>query len=153
MSGKRDLNPRPSAWEARRQNLKRRRLPRGWRDRVDAATVLRSALLDRAARASNGCLIWLGTLDRYGYGRLSMGRASEYVAAHRLSWWLALGPIPLGAHVLHRCDRRACVEPAHLFLGDQAENMRDRDAKGRGVVPVRARGQWTGRMRSTGTRG
>jgi hypothetical protein len=51
--------------------------------------------------------------------------------AHRVSWVLTNGPIPDGAQVLHRCDTPACINPAHLFLGDHQANMRDKATKGR----------------------
>jgi hypothetical protein len=54
---------------------------------------------------------------------------TEYAA--RVSWKLHKGPIPPGLKILHKCDVSLCVNPDHLFVGTQLDNVRDMDAKGR----------------------
>lgn len=68
-----------------------------------------------------------------GYGRLRF--AGGFHLAHRVAWTLTFGPIPDGRKVLHRCDTPLCCNPQHLFLGDDALNASDREAKGRGHHP------------------
>lgn len=75
------------------------------------------------------CIIAPGVKDKGGYGRARF--AGRRWRAHRLAWTLANGPIPRGQHVLHRCDVPACINPDHLFIGSNADNVIDRDAKGR----------------------
>lgn len=75
-----------------------------------------------------GCWIWMGAGIRYGHLRVD----GRLVKAHRASWEAFVGPIPAGMHVLHRCDVGFCVNPAHLFLGTHADNMADKERKGRG---------------------
>lgn len=72
------------------------------------------------------CWIWIGSRLPSGYGRIG-GRGY----AHRVSWALANGPIPAGMCILHRCDNPPCVNPSHLWIGTVADNMHDRDRKGR----------------------
>lgn len=76
---------------------------------------------------NSGCWLWTGAGGRYG--QLLVDRRPR--PAHRLSWQVFRGPIPQGVLVLHHCDVPFCVNPDHLFLGDQTDNMRDCDRKGR----------------------
>lgn len=79
---------------------------------------------------NSGCWLWTGSSNSRGYGQIASGRGFP-VLAHRISFLLHRGPIPAGMQVLHRCDVRACVNPAHLFLGTAQDNMDDKIAKGR----------------------
>lgn len=79
---------------------------------------------------SDGCWMWLGGRSDEGYGRVKIG-GRRYVAS-RIAYLLIRGEVPDDLNVCHTCDNPGCVNPAHLFLGDDAANHRDRDAKGRG---------------------
>jgi AraC-like DNA-binding protein len=64
----------------------------------------------------------------------------NHEATHRLAWALANKAVPpLGMHVMHSCDRPACVNPAHLTVGTAADNQRDCSRKGRKNVPKGSR--------------
>jgi len=74
-----------------------------------------------------GC--WLYGAKPHRYGSLAIHGIRVY--AHRFSFELHCGSVPVGKHVLHKCDVPACVRPDHLFLGSHKDNMRDRDRKER----------------------
>jgi hypothetical protein len=90
------------------------------------------------------CWNWTKYRNPQGYGNL--GIAGKHWKAHRLAYTLFVGPIPDGMDVLHRCDNPPCCNPAHLFLGNDHTNMRDKMKKGRHVV---RRGEECGRSKLT----
>jgi len=80
----------------------------------------------------SGCWEWSGSTCTNGYGQFII--AGRYQMAHRVSWQLHYGPIPNDLNVLHRCDNRLCVNPKHLFLGTQQDNVHDMLRKGRRAI-------------------
>lgn len=86
----------------------------------------------------DGCRLWDGRLTkgpRGGYGVLSINDTSEMT--HRTSFQIHHGPIPPGKQVLHRCDKRRCIEPACLWAGTCKDNMADMAVKGRAARGAR----------------
>ena len=81
-----------------------------------------------------GCLLFSGALGVDGYGLIRDGGRNS--SAHRVAWTVANGPIPPSMFVCHSCDNPPCVEPSHLSLGTNDDNMKDMRAKNRG--PTRA---------------
>ena len=77
----------------------------------------------------DGCWCWTASKDKNGYGRFGFSGWPQL--AHRVAWMMYVGEIPAGLYCLHHCDNPSCVRPDHLFLGTQADNMHDRDNKGR----------------------
>ncbi len=86
--------------------------------------------LEKTKPGQGGCTLWTGCTDRGGYGTVGVGN-KKIDKAHRVAWAFENGPIPHGMHVLHSCDVRNCVNTAHLSLGSNADNVVDRDRKGR----------------------
>ncbi len=81
---------------------------------------------------ADGCWLWTRSC-RHGYGTFSLSDGM-LAPAHRVAWVLTHGPIPDGLWVLHACDVRACVNPAHLWLGTREDNMQDMVKKGRSAL-------------------
>jgi hypothetical protein len=89
---------------------------------------------------TDGCWLWTGCHSN-GRGRFSHNGSPQF--AYRVSWQIHNGPIPEGLFVCHSCDNGLCVNPKHLWLGTQFDNMRDCATKGRLRMP-RARGSTNG---------
>lgn len=99
------------------------------------------AKVDKSTGA-NGCWLWIGKRqsrnEARAYGRFHF--RGRWVAAHRMAYELAVGPIPIGLGIIHSCDCPRCCNPKHLSVGAQKDNwedcrarMRDNRAKGERV--------------------
>jgi hypothetical protein len=96
-----------------------------WRRRPD----VRNEQFWAQVNKTDSCWLWTGWKLNSGYGESTF--QGRKMTVHRYSYTLAHGPIPAGKHVLHRCDVPTCVNPDHLFLGKDADNVRDKVSKGR----------------------
>lgn len=81
------------------------------------------------------CWLWQGLVDQDGYGKFQYptDNGQVHIRAHRWAYQHFIGSIPTGLHVLHICDTPSCVNPNHLWLGTNQDNVDDRQVKGRGV--------------------
>ena len=95
------------------------------RCRTGDPQVTPAAFWQHVDRAGS-CWIWRGPRHRQGYGRAGRN------VAHRIAFELAHGPFDRRLKVCHHCDNPPCVNPAHLFLGTQRDNVQDMVRKGRG---------------------
>jgi hypothetical protein len=82
------------------------------------------------------CWKWLGVKSKDGYGAFNLhigNKVYRKVRSHRLSYEFYKGEIPSGMLVCHKCDNRECINPEHLFLGTQKDNLLDMRRKGRSL--------------------
>jgi hypothetical protein len=84
---------------------------------------------------TTSCWLWMGSIeDGYGTARCD-GKTQR---THRICWQIVNGSIPNGLQVLHHCDVRNCVNPNHLFLGTNYDNVQDKMQKGRHLTGSQA---------------
>lgn len=117
--------------------------PDRWLGYLKGHHVSARSLADRfwaKVEKTDGCWFWRGYRRPDGYGEISDGTPRHRkLRTHRVAWELTNGPIPGGLEACHRCDTPACVRPDHLFLGTQADNIRDMWTKNRGTRAGRGR--------------
>jgi hypothetical protein len=80
-------------------------------------------------RSPDECWEWTGARNNAGYGNMRVGHS--YVNAHRVSYKINIGDIPIRHVVCHKCDNPSCVNPSHLFSGKPSDNDKDKVSKGR----------------------
>lgn len=92
-------------------------------------------LAERSRETEAGCIEADFCLDKSGYPKVRISK-SGWRHAHRLSYETHVGQIPEGMWVLHTCDNKRCINPAHLYLGSVVENNRDKFLRGVGCKRV-----------------
>lgn len=93
-------------------------------------------------KPKDDCWNWIGACDKDGYGLIGVNK--KLISAHRFSWEIHFDKIPKNLCVLHHCDNPSCVNPHHLFLGTQQDNVDDKVKKNR-----QARGEDNGASKLT----
>ena len=89
-------------------------------------------------KTSDDCWLWNASKDKDGYGKFEIAiitnkgtKSYRSIGAHRISWYLFKSNSFKDLQVLHTCDVRHCVNPNHLWLGNNADNMLDKVNKNR----------------------
>jgi hypothetical protein len=90
--------------------------PQGRQDLADK-------LLKQAVVGLDNCWLWTGHRTVYGYGMVHYQGKQQYV--HRLSYELFNGEFPKNMNICHKCDVKLCLNPDHLFIGTQKDNIHD----------------------------
>ena len=97
---------------------------------TDDIDALRARLIDRSIPEPNtGCWLWTASTHEFGYGQIYFRR--KVGRAHRLSYFAFKGEIPAGMVIRHTCDQPYCVNPDHLVVGTQRDNIHDSIRSGR----------------------
>lgn len=118
-----------------RERMRQWRLAHGIRPRVAADPAVRFWAKVKLGGPKD-CWEWVGgrVPGPHPYGKFYI-RTDKPTLAHRFSWQLRFGPIPRDTFVCHHCDNPPCVNPEHLFLGTDRDNIHDMIAKGRARHP------------------
>ncbi len=95
----------------------------------------------RQVEKAEGCWTWKGRKTTRGYGQVWNGKI--WTGSHRAAYEIAIGEIPAGMLICHRCDNPICVRPDHLFPGTPQDNVDDMMAKGRARLVGRPRANKT----------
>lgn len=108
---------------------------------VSKVCSLKCRILEGCNKSENGCWLWKGAIGgKYGKTRWY----SKTISAHKASFLVFKGEVLKGLHVCHHCDNPLCVNPEHLWLGTQKDNMRDSVLKGRfkGTLGIKWTKSW-----------
>jgi len=102
---------------------------------MQTSLKVKKKIIEKSIINNNQCWEWKGSKNNKGYGRMIIN--GKFYMAHRLSYALFVNEIPKGMLVCHKCDNPSCVNPDHLFVGTNQDNMDDMKKKGRGRnVPI-----------------
>ena len=92
---------------------------------------------------TESCWNWKAAKSKAGYGVFHLGRGLGTINSHRFVFQMKYGEIHKGLFVCHTCDNPACLNPDHLFLGTQKDNMMDMVKKGRANPMKGEKNHWT----------
>ncbi len=91
----------------------------------DAASIEIRFLEKFIPEPNSGCWLWTASLNNNGYGEIMLRHSKKTAYAHRVSYQLFKGDVPSGGKILHSCDMPCCVNPDHLRIGTQRDNLLD----------------------------